>query len=304
MGRLVLAFAVLFCYQAKAYWISEHELITREAMRGLQSCRLLGPHWDRYAENEVVSGNRGEDTNLFRKWTRYSHYYNPYRSLDMWREDSSATVKESTEQLEKSLRGRHRDHWASQGAFGLMGRIVHHLQDVTVPSHVTPVNHWATDGFEGFTVSELLIHQSAEDCREILQDLAENPFQLLRETAIGTIEGMKDQFTYMQGGIERSGQWIGDFWQFSSQFTAWIRSLLEYSLNKLSIGETGNSPNSAPLPFGDYGNFGNRFGESKFISGTETVIVEPNEYQEYKTRQMRRAVRSTQRLILWIEQNY
>ena len=84
--------------RAHAFSIEDHSAITAVAFSELRSCSLLPAGQDTLEAN-VTSADIDEDLNLVRKWTNYSHYYHPFKKLDMRRADSSVTIRESETEL-------------------------------------------------------------------------------------------------------------------------------------------------------------------------------------------------------------
>ncbi|MGZ3688341.1 MAG: hypothetical protein ACXVBW_08580 [Bdellovibrionota bacterium] len=171
-------FAVLsFCQigrpeLARAYHLSEHEQITRRAVAELNDCVPgLVPDQDAAV---LVAADLAEDLNLFRKWFRYSHYFNPVKPIHLLRRDSLERVE--------GLEGR---------ALEELGAILHHLQDMSVPAHVVPIEHGARDEFEllALAAAEWPAADSAsadQDCEAIREGARGSFADLLKETALTT----------------------------------------------------------------------------------------------------------------------
>lgn len=266
MKMFTLCFSLLLTISSSAFafHIPEHNMITRRAIDGLQRCNLLPASWDMGWSRAIQDGNKNEDTNLIRKWSKYSHFYNPTKKLKLGRADSMLTVRES----EHSLHDQEEE--ASEAdALALVGRIVHHLQDAAVPAHVVPVNHFSDDGFEKFEIASYYqAPTSLSDCARLR---AEEPSALLKNTALTTlsrIEGLVGYKTYKR---VKQARWSQLFW--------------------LSARGEG---------FGEYGPLGNNFGKNVFeLEDGRTARVELSQYREFKQAQLDLAVLATQSAILW-----
>lgn len=286
-------------FQAQAYWISDHHTITQAAVNGLINCNLLPKNFDGTAFDQLDSGNRGEDTNLLRKWTRYSHYYNPYFPIDMHRQDSSASVIDAVTDVESRLRGHGKADWNQQEIYFYVGRVVHHLQDATVPSHVTPVDHWMRDGFEAYTTTGGFPIPSSADCQQMLARPSDM-LDLLRATALGTYSHMEQPYHYKVGSSTFTKSWMASFWELGTRIP---KKFYQYLETQVLFAFAPMSENQM-VEFGSYGSIGNHFGDENFVDDKTTVQMDPIEYQDFKFKQMQLAVLATERAIVWFDQNF
>lgn len=131
----VLALAGVFLAPARAFWVGEHEALTRAAFQEAQEC--LPALKSESFQQEIISANLDEDRNIVRKWSRDSHYYSPVRELSMWRRTSMDRILDIQGDTRSNIT------W-------VIGVLLHHIQDAAVPAHVVPINHWIDDGFEAF----------------------------------------------------------------------------------------------------------------------------------------------------------
>jgi hypothetical protein len=268
--------------EAKGFHIKEHDWITERALEGLRKCQLLPAEWDLGWSQAIRKGNKHEDTNLIRKWTKYSHFYNPNRPLRIGRADSLLSVSESQQSIRGHAHDHDHDHDLEQGgeegdgtqdAFLLLGRIVHHLQDATVPSHVVPVNHFADDGFEKFKLKNY--YNAPFSIGQCASLRAIEPAALLKETAQATLARLDQLVGYKTYKRVKRAPWSELFWEASK-----------------SNG------------FGQYGSLGNSFGLAQFeLPDGRTVVIDPTQYHAFKSAQVDLAVRATQEAILWANQN-
>lgn len=270
MKTLLTVFAVLLTslpLQASAFHIPEHVLITQRAIEGLQKCNLLPKGWDMGWSLVIASANKAEDTNLIRKWSKYSHFYNPNKRIRMPREDALISVTESMESIEE-----HDEEDDEKSVYKLVGRMVHHIQDAAVPAHVVPVNHFAFDGFEKANITRLyLIPVSISECTRLA---ARDPAEVLRQTALTTLANIDQSLTYKLGGKERTTRWSQAFWK----------------------ADAGDG-------FGKYGALKNSFGKEKIkLHDGRVLTVNPVQYGKFKRAQVELAIAATQSAILWANQ--
>lgn len=127
---------------ANAFWISEHEALTKVALARFHTCHpeAFSPKNDEL----LISANLDEDRNVLRKWITYSHFFSPHHDLDQRRRTSLDRVTEIEAQFRTSIEP------GSWSAYRQLGVVMHHVQDSAVPAHVVPVSHWLSDGFEAY----------------------------------------------------------------------------------------------------------------------------------------------------------
>jgi hypothetical protein len=270
--------ALIFCLfailgpRAEAFWLRDHEYITKKAIQNLTQCGLLPSNWAPELEQEIIQANDNEDLNLIRKWTHYSHYYNPNKNIDMVREDSSATVGEALESINTNLARGTLDSDVPQ-MYSDLGRIIHHLQDASVPAHVVPVSHFLSDGFESLPIQDPGT-VDAGLCQQLAQMSVQDPLLTLRETAIRTLDSLSQSFYYSQAGQLQQSTWGQVFW----------------------VTDPGPE-------FGVYGIFGNNFGRSQFKTAKGIPVnVQPEVFDAFKWNLVESAVLATERAFLWLKQ--
>ena len=146
LSRTVFLFYVFSAWvctdAAQAFHLTAHTKITQRALNELPADSPLRAWQDR-----IVDCCLNEDKNLWQKWFVTSHYYDPIKSLPRkaptWRTSALERVKDLLAQL---LQSQNMGERAC-----LIGKLIHHFQDVSVPAHVIPVAHGFSDGFESYT---------------------------------------------------------------------------------------------------------------------------------------------------------
>ena len=126
-----------FSQATLAYHLGDHVTITRLAIQEFQKCypQLMTSQEPFF----IFSSDLEEDINVIRKDFIYSHYFNPQKSLSMFRYDSSVRVQRLAQALQSDRN--------SILQYIHLGHALHHIQDMSVPVHVTPIGHGLSDGF-------------------------------------------------------------------------------------------------------------------------------------------------------------
>jgi hypothetical protein len=247
---------------AFAFHVPEHVKITSRAVDQLRKCGLLPEAWGPDWTQAVVRADEDEDYNFLRKWSHYSHYYNPLHPIEQSRADSSASVGESAQEIA----AQPGDPLAVNQ---LIGRIIHHVQDASVPAHVVPVAHASSDGFELFAIDSFYSEPlSPADCPALE---AAEPLRLLHDNAMATLEALNEPFAFQVDRVPQTDLWLGAFWEAGQ----------------------GNA-------FGRYGTLGNSFGKLELpMADGRTASFVAEEYARFKRARVSAAVKATAAAILW-----
>lgn len=240
-----------------AYSIPSHRLLTRTAAIEYNICAAstnLKPVTSAQIRR-IISGNIGEDFDYSVKAFNW-HYYHPAKELGAADFGfGSASLTPHFKRLEASiLRG--------PDAYKL-GRLIHYVQDLTVPVHVAPIYH-SIDSFDVYSTKSIPppLPTSAE-CALLFdpENLRKSYFNILDEVARETIKRMGEKFSFAEGGESKEISWKEAFWN--------IR---------------GGKHN-----FGKYGSFGNHFGDLQI--GDRHISAEV--YEAFARRQFDLAVKAT-----------
>lgn len=209
----------------------------------------------------VASANLWEDKNLIDKWFRYSHFYHPRNEVGILRANSQARVQAIQRRLDQGGLSR-------QKLLDLIGALLHHVQDMTVPLHVMPVNHFWTDRFEKLEVTSESRLQF-DSCASLLaRGLAVDAVGLHHETAAETYEEV-------------------------------LNSALQASAPAgFSVPMTWFWEEGAAGDFGSYGILGNSFGRNWLSMPGRRIRVENEEYSRYKFRRLQSALRVSQLILV------
>jgi len=247
-----------------AYSLKDHEQITWSALRGIQPC--LHSSVDESQGLQLVRANLWEDKNLLNKWFRYSHFYHPDQDSDLGilRENSRARVSDLEKKIERALL----DPAPRKQLLQLLGYLIHHIQDMTVPLHVMPVNHFWTDGFEKLEVS-IAPTVSRLSCEALLEEALEiSAPSLHHRTAAATLDQT------LNGALTASYPWgfrvpLTWFWEEGTRDQ-----------------------------FGSYGVLGNSFGLSWLKVPGQNFRIEQQEYISFKASRLAAAEHATRLILL------
>lgn len=180
----------------------------------------------------------------------------------------------------------------------LIGRILHHIQDMSTPAHVVPVYHGPKlkDGFEEYSIehSEAVIDDIVFDIAEYNAIKTEQLDEIIAiyhaaaQATLGMLYDDPDELFYiLADGEEVVGGWR-KFW-------------LRYS----ELGEQCAEP---PLEnyegFGCYSLFGQRYGESHITHNGVNYEIDPIHYQRLHQRIINKQVVDSVHALMVIDVMY
>lgn len=262
----------------------DHIRITAEAVR----------QFVRFSQNPVVPlllqhssliQKGSEDADISPIYTRVTnwHFYNKNLDRDVLHEpiwsfmepltfhlSSDHILKKRCEELDQEIAKK-----SVKDACNLTGRILHHIQDMSTPSHVVPVYHGFTirDSFETYlsdhylsetqyleTISEKVQHEAAD----LRPEQPTTILQLYSDTAENTLEYLKPENSgcrVVKNGKETTLPW-SYFWA-----------------DRETI-HLGGYPSECKFGgFGTFGPLGMHFGtKGKFDIGDDTYLIEQEVY--------------------------
>lgn len=260
---------ILASTSARAFGLGDHKRIMLQALSEIEACSPgTFSSWD---ELKLWFSDLEEDVNVIRKDLLFSHFYNPNKSLNMIRLDSSKRVG----WLQLFLRDfgsaatRHDTLYLS-----MAGQAIHHIQDMGSPPHVVPVMHGLWDGFETFEVESDI--GSGWSCEQLQNSSGDDLVKILSDTALETLTRLRS--SQVRVLVRPQGQ-SGPSEQIYSGEAFWKAS--------------SNSD------FGQYGSLGNNFGQDDFEVDEVHYRVPTEFYVNFKREQLRLAVRSTIKGLEW-----
>ncbi len=234
----------------------QHRLITAEALRRLRHDANAAIPLTEQQQIAILDGSAGEDAP---SWQRLSNWHF-FRSNDEmptghWpRFDSRYRVDELAQSLEQCQESER---------YELIGRLLHHIQDMSTPSHVTPVYHGGipSDPYESWLK------------------------QQFQEWPLGEVQ-------LAPGEIAVSCQDIGHFYQSCAEATLRFLGDEQHALAATHHGSPVRLPLSEFWPryrreecgwlpgFARFGRFGRQFGQSNLQSADEKYQIDPASYRD------------------------
>lgn len=243
-----------------AYSLKDHQEITMAAAQAILPCVLANQHFSETVQR-IVDANLREDLNVLKKWFKYSHFYNPEHDFSSIRLNSRDRILELEKRLSTALSEVEKET--------LFGKAVHHLQDMSAPPHVVPVNHFWTDGFEKLRapVPQELAFSS---CNDLVEAASEKSLSdLHRELAEET-------------------------WLWVTQNTITVKQLKPKSVDDVSIPLQFFWSPGVNQKWGSYGLFGNAYGSEWLETSGQLYQASPASYVYLKKARLLSATRATQ----------
>lgn len=253
---IVLVAILLGSMPSHAWRLHDHKIITRRGLQLYERCQAI--HFTHTEIKTLVNGNLSEDFNLAVKWLKNSHYYNPDKWVrTLYRDDAGYRVRYLTEKL---LAGRHPQ-------LRLLGKIIHFAQDMASPTHVVPIAHNLSDGFEKF---KLPAAASAALNLPCPPETAAAPDAVLKREARRTLASLRDIAEATRDGKPYQFTWT----------LFWVEGL-------------GSR-------FGQYGFFGNNFGTTQPLEVLGHVYSFPHTvFHNYKLQRTKQAIMATAEMLHW-----
>jgi len=240
--------------------ISEHQLITHEAIQYYNSCskRKLSE----FSRKNLIISNTEEDINLFRKWFSYSHYYSPRKDVSTWRGTSMDRILKSEEYLEGFRAQLKSSVIGVQLALSEVGHVIHHIQDSAVPTHLVPIKHWLNDAFEGYRGKKTYAFR----CKDFVSTAS--PHQQLEASAHQTLNSLSQKFLGLKNGTSIALDW-NYFWFDGGQ------------------------------KWGSYGYFGNNFGQTAILTSAGLYEIPVQVYEDYWNERRTQSLTRSVQILYW-----
>lgn len=248
-----------------------HQLITRTALQRWQ--RISGVEFSAETMALIIQGSSQEDAPT---WSRLQHwhFYRSQAAIADWRW-LHLTSERRVRQLQEALltsRGQ-AAHW------GYLGRLLHHLQDMSTPSHVIPVYHdpCFADAYE------VAMTAYQPDWQHLALDTSLSPgeeldaLQRYTDAAQASLAWLASDEAMLHGDCDGSPFPLPSnlFWQApSTDQTGW-------------------------LGFGRRGPLFSAFGQTELQYAQHRITVSRTEYQRIYHHFFRKAVTESTALIAW-----
>lgn len=229
----------------------------------------------------VIAGTVDEDAKTLSR-ARNWHFFNPdnlLRNGRLFNRHSGPRLAE----LVSDLSSQCRNHSGQEATGPLAGRILHHIQDMSVPAHAVPIYHGPglPDSFElyvGANMDRLSLALQPAQLDAELQSLPDKPWNqlahfLYAREARETLRTIRQPIPIETAGSQL--HWT-EFWTPCDQAD---------SKSTCDLRRRG---------FGVYGALGNSFGENALPGG---VHVEPVVYADFLSHRHRQLITAT---VLWL----
>ncbi len=287
---------------------SDHRLITAEAIR--QFVRFSqSPAVPFLLQHSRSVQTGSEDADISPIYTRATnwHFYNRNLDRDILREpiwsfmepltfhlSSDRILKRRCEQLTEEIEKK-----SPKDVCNFTGRILHHIQDMSIPSHVVPVYHGplVSDSFETYLSTYLKNSEYLSDITEELEQktppiptfLKNDIMQLYQDTAEATLEFIKPENSSCQvtrNGIETTLPW-SFFWADKNS------------------KHRDDYPSSCQFGgFGTFGPLGKHFGNSEeFTIGQDSYIINEEVFNAFCRKLVKDMLENSIKALFLIEKD-
>ena len=226
-------------------------------------------HWHFFPENAALQPRKTKV--LGREFTRYP--------------TSNRICERRVKQLEREIaRGK------SKGVFELIGRILHHVQDMSTPAHVAPVYHGplAPDSYESYSKKHIKDRLGSVDVSshrfEALRSELRGSVDLYDKCARATLDYLyhsgREFPCSVDGGAIQAGWDM--FWARSSDKDG----------DRAVMGHKG---------FGRYGALGKHFGKTRVEADGKAYQVAPDVFQTLHQDLVQKAVEDSLQVLMFAE---
>jgi len=227
----VAAFAIILagcCFIGNAYAISPeyHRTLTIAAIREYRACLEELAAQDTLAEGTtaIADFTKIEDESPLIKRALNWHFYDAYRGTEHEmglavtgaRKSMHHIYAEHEARLIDALKKNHQD-----GIYEYTGRLLHLIQDVTVPAHVAPIYHYKffwfdnSDNFDEMPEWGTSTFTKPEDLCQVdevdISDLKERLDSILTRTALETRGRIREEI-FLDEGHRLAGKTWQEFW--------------------------------------------------------------------------------------------
>jgi len=269
--RLLFNVILIFMLASPCYAFekSRHELFSNDAIDLYKACK--GRVLPQELSDAFVVGSVEEDT---WGWTRARnwHYYN--RENKIGRYWKVILCNGSNDHIFHVRLARLNNLLLTKAPerdiYDVAGRLAHHIQDMSSPPHVMPINHLVCDKMDHYRFRPA----SMDPCEKVNVSVVDPPV-LLREAAQYTIKATERPVEFKNGTIENE-TWM-KFW---------------------------GGPDDAELSgFKTYGGYGNVFGvRPQCKNGGVCDAYDKDVYDNFYADRYRSAVTYTVRLLIYLDQ--
>lgn len=253
------------CYGFEA---KKHGVFSNDAAALYEVC--TGRHMPRELLSFFVEGAIDEDKPSLTRATNWHFYNNEKRIGRYWwfvlrcNGSNEHIFKIRLDALKSMLDSKKPNSEIYEAA----GRVAHHIQDMSSPSHVMPIYHAGNDKFDKYVPAPVTASNVSQRCDEISGTPAD-PFTLLEEAAKDTLRVVRE------GRTVENETWM-KFW---------------------------DGPDDEKRPgFKTYGEYGNVFGIIPPCEGNMCQAYTRSMFDTFYTQRYMRAVIDTARLFRYLDE--
>lgn len=178
----------------------------------------------------------------------------------------------------------------SKKLFRLMGRVLHHVQDMSTPAHVVPVYHepFSPDSYEHYSVKHTAERLSSlgvtpDRFSELRGELGDS-FDLYVKGAHATLDYLYEQGTCFSRSVDGKQEEVT-----CDEFWLWCR---DRGFHGAAKGGEG---------FGCYGVLGRHFGKTRFEAGGRVYEVEADVFERLHRHLVHKAVDDSLKVFMFAE---
>ena len=218
---IFILLTIAYVFNVNSYAISKdiHESVTQKAIVAYQDCtKQLGVN-DSLTDGviTIAKATKWED-----EWPLLSRYFN-WHFYDAYKDDKEHSMKLSATGARKSLHYIYNDRADSlvdalhnktkEDIFEYTGRLIHYVQDMTVPAHVAPIYHykflyldesdyfdemteWKTSSFTADSNTCKFETTDIDKLKEQLNTILDNTAKKTRKRIASTIDVTKEHALY------------------------------------------------------------------------------------------------------------
>ena len=306
-----------FSFEMSGHLLDTHRNLTRISVREFFQC--VGPDFlavenrDNFEEflRKVSDGNIWEDMS-HGKLLQYSHFYNPkfyvnakwlglvdrcpsnYKIMHI-----EAVLGEYFSGFPVSRINLEWDSWCrassvyeslrtNEDPLDILGQAIHHLQDMSSPTHVVPIAHpsyFSWDGFESYKhrngvmeeIEYLPLNNGRRPCAFLSRE-AQTLLEVLDRAARGTLSEIDGEVPVEMTSLESGKTWM--------ETVSWRRW----------YGVDGTPDANGMKKYGIYGNV---FGVEEFEFGGIRIRVDERVYRSLVLKLYRRSVEDTKKALYY-----
>ena len=160
----------------------------------------------------------------------------------------------------------------SQDIYEATGRLAHHIQDMSAPPHVMPINHLLCDKVDHYVLDPVFVDHS-KICKNVNGPVV-GPHELLDEAAKNTLDAVARPVEFADRKTVENETWM-KFW--------------------------GGPDDSELSGFKTYGEYGNRFGVIPPCNSSACQAYDKQVYDRFYSDCYLRAVTDTVRLLIYLD---